>query len=414
MRLLFIAVRVPCPAESGNALILSNYLRYLGRGHEVDLIAFGDLDRQKCEVDHWCSRVVVVPPPARAASRVRRKAGLLTREPLGVRAVESSNMRRAVEALVRERQYDAIVVQLYPAAQFRPAAFDRPVILDFEDPPSIKVERTMPYVRSWRRALARIDHRRLIRYERDCTRRFDRLVFISRQDAREFGETYGCTEKVRWVPHGVASERVDGADRPKRVDGMMVVSGNMQHPPNVAGVEFICREVLGRVREVVPDATLWIVGANPTKAIRSLARSGSVMVTGWVSDVRQYLRQARVALCGVPVVVGTQTKILEALACATPVVTTSAGNHGIEATSGEQLYVADDPRLFADRIVSLLKGERWDAMSFAGQRLARDRFDWSQTGAALEHVILEAIDEQHRRTQAFTPSSRHQGREAGK
>jgi glycosyltransferase involved in cell wall biosynthesis len=288
-----------------------------------------------------------------------------------------------------------VVVQLYEAAQFCPDLFDGPVILDFEDPPFAKLSRTAPWLGRWRRLLARIDHKRLIRYERLCARRFDRLVFVSERDAIEFGNTYGCTEKVRWVPHGVEIPPTRAAGAASRTDGMVVVTGNMAHRPNAVAAEFICREVFPTVRRAVPEATLWLVGAGPSKALRQHGRAGGITVTGWVPDVRRYLEQALVAVCGVPVVVGTQTKVLEALACGTPVVTTAAGNHGIEGATGEHLYVCDTAGEFADRITSLLRRERWTELSDAGSRFVRERFSANGTGAALEQVILEAIATRH-------------------
>ena len=298
-------------------------------------------------------------------------------------------MRRAVDQLIHRRKYDAVVIQLYPAVQFRPKGFEGPVILDFEDPPSTKEALTARWLGRLARLRTTIDHPRLVSYERACVERFDKVVFASRRDAAEFAQQYGCFDRSRFVPHAVD---VDTSDS-NRVAGMVVMSGNMGHPPNVAAAEFVCRDVFPRVLRAMPQATLWVVGATPTRAVRALGRAKSVTVTGRVSDVRFYLRQAMVAVCGVPVVIGAQTKILEALACGTPVVTTSAGNHGIEAVSGEHLYVADDAAEFAERIISLLKGERWLDLSRAGRRLVHERFSVDRAGLALESVLREAVAE---------------------
>lgn len=104
-------------------------------------------------------------------------------------------------------------------------------------------------------------------------------------------------------------------------------------------------------------------------------------------DIRPYLQEATVSVCPVRLKIGTQTKILEALACATPVVTTSAGNHGICATSGKHLYVADNPEEFADRVIELLKGDRWNELSQNGRRFVQENFTWSGSGLKLERIL---------------------------
>jgi len=79
------------------------------------------------------------------------------------------------------------------------------------------------------------------------------------------------------------------------------------------------------------------------------------------------------------------------LACGVPVVTSSAGNHGIGATSGEHLYVADDPAEFADKIVALLKGEKWSELSQSGRRFVENNFTWAKSALKLEQILEHLI-----------------------
>jgi glycosyltransferase involved in cell wall biosynthesis len=71
---------------------------------------------------------------------------------------------------------------------------------------------------------------------------------------------------------------------------------------------------------VQPQAQLYIVGKDPTEAIKAFARIPNVVVTGSVPDMRPYLASAAIALSTVRYGVGVQNKVLEAMAMATPVV----------------------------------------------------------------------------------------------
>jgi glycosyltransferase involved in cell wall biosynthesis len=391
MRLLFVALRSPFTSQSGNTLILRNHLDALHVRHQIDLAALGtDADAEHADLRRWCERVVMVPPPSPAVRRLAQASGLLTGRPLRVSAYSSQDLRAVIARLVIERSYDAVVVQLCEAAQFLPLPATLPAIMDFEDPPSIKLRRTIPWLAPRPRRAARLDLPLMRRYEARVARAFDRLVFVSADDAREFGEEHGCPDKVACVRHAVETG-VAAGHAAARVEHSIAITGNMSHPPNVAGVRFIVREVFPRVRQAIPGAQLWLVGANPAPEVRDLARVDGITVTGQVPDVGVYLTRARVALCAVPVVLGTQTKVLEAMANGTPVVTTTAGNRGIDGVDGVDLYVADSPELFTDRIVSLLRGTRWSAMSDAGRTLARDSFSPAQAAADLERVIAETI-----------------------
>jgi len=239
-----------------------------------------------------------------------------------------------------------------------------------------------PLVWSW------ID--RLKEYERRQASRFDRVILVNREDSREYKNIVG-NARSDWVPSGIDADVFCPSDEIPRRDGMIVITGNMYHTPNVDAVEFFCRDVFPLVCKRVPSATLWLVGARPVRRIRKWTRDSRIRVTGFVPDIRPYLQQAMVSACPVRLRIGTQTKILEALACGTPVVTSSAGNHGIGATSGEHLYVADDPIEFADRIVVLLRGERWTELSQKGRRFVEDNFTWEKSVEKLEQILEQLV-----------------------
>src|SRR5207248_2505937 len=52
---------------------------------------------------------------------------------------------------------------------------------------------------------------------------------------------------------------------------------------------------------------------------------------------------------------GTRIKVLEAFARRCPVVATSLGAFGYELHDGDELFLADDPKLFASRCIELIQ-----------------------------------------------------------
>ncbi len=138
-----------------------------------------------------------------------------------------------------------------------------------------------------------------------------------------------------------------------RAEGVIVLSGNMWHGPNVDGALYFLHKIFPLIVRKSPAAVLWLVGANPDRRIVKAAQrfSNRVVITGEVPDVSKYVARARVGICPIRVGVGVQTKILEALSVGTPVVCTSDGNSGVGGISGHHLWVADEPSQFADRVV---------------------------------------------------------------
>jgi glycosyltransferase involved in cell wall biosynthesis len=84
---------------------------------------------------------------------------------------------------------------------------------------------------------------------------------------------------------------------------------------------------------------------------------------------------------------GTRLKILEAFAAGLPVVSTSVGAEGIDATPGTHLILAERPA-FAAALVDLLSSPAAAAsMATEARVLARDVYDWQRIGRDAAEVV---------------------------
>jgi glycosyltransferase involved in cell wall biosynthesis len=172
----------------------------------------------------------------------------------------------------------------------------------------------------------------------------------------------------------------------------MVFTGVMDYFPNVQGIAYFCHEVLPLVRQAVPEATLTIVGARPTRAVLALGRIPGVTVTGQVPDVRPHVQRAAVAVTPLLLARGIQNKILEAMAMATPVVATRAAFRGVDANEGEGVIPASEAADFAARVVELLRDPVLAAkIGSAGRRLVERRYVWDEQLARLESILEEVV-----------------------
>jgi polysaccharide biosynthesis protein PslH len=289
---------------------------------------------------------------------------------------------------------DVALFQLTEAVQFRPPGDETPSVWSMEDPAVLKAEGMIRWAPAYQRPLLRARVRLLRRYEEARIERFARILLINRDDLADYRAVHP-NGRFAWVPYGIDAGPGEPTARAQRPSGRIVISGNMHHPPNARAVAFFLRSVFPRVRAGLPDAHVVLVGSRPPDWMLALARDPHIAVTGFVPDVRPHLRDAMVSVCAVDLKVGTQTKVLEALAEGTPVVTTSAGNHGIGGRDGRELYVADDAETMASRVASLLRGEEWDRMSREGRRLASE-FSWEKSVSRLEDVLRAVASERPR------------------
>ena len=136
----------------------------------------------------------------------------------------------------------------------------------------------------------------------------------------------------------------------------VVFTGAMDYWPNIDAVSWFATDLLPRVRERFPGLRFWIVGRDPTPAVRALA-SDDVRVTGSVPDVRPYLAHADVVVVPLRIARGIQNKVLEAMAMARPVVVSEASASGLYADFGVDCELAHGADGQISSIVRLLQNE---------------------------------------------------------
>ncbi len=146
---------------------------------------------------------------------------------------------------------------------------------------------------------------------------------------------------------------------------------------------WFCREIFPVILQQRPSTHLYVVGSSPPDQIRRL-ESDSITVTGFVQDIRDYYKNARVVVVPLRTGVGIRGKILEGWSAGRAMVATSVACLGIEAIHGENIMVADTPTEFATWTLALLENPRFcHRLSVAGRRLAESRYDWSSVSLQL-------------------------------
>jgi glycosyltransferase involved in cell wall biosynthesis len=215
---------------------------------------------------------------------------------------------------------------------------------------------------------------------------------VSEADGRTFDRLYPGSLKA---PVHVVQTGVDTAfftppsETPSATH--MVFTGSMDWLPNEDGMTYFCREILPKIRQAEPSATLSIIGRAPTPAVRKLAEIPGVEVTGRVDDVRPHIARGSVYIVPLRIGGGTRLKIFEAMSMGKAVVSTTIGAEGLPVTSGRDIDIADEPSRFAHAVVHLMRDtETRRAMETAARRLVVERYDWGAVAKDFEEALLRA------------------------
>ena len=396
--ILFLVHRIPYPPNKGDKIRSWHFLEHLAGHHDVRLGCFVD------DPDDWqyidalrslcadCHAEALPRSPLRPGNLAAVCRGL----PISVQHYRRAGFADWVAETLRTRPIDAVFAFSGAMAQF---ALDppRPVaarVIDFVDVDSDKwrqyAGRKAPPMR-W--VYAR-EAATLLSFERRVAAAFDAAAFVSENEASLFRTLAPASaERTHAVPNGVDTGFFDPArsyDNPYDADALaLAFTGAMDYWANVDAVDWFARQVLPAIRERQPQVSFWIVGANPTPEVRALADLPGVSVTGRVTDVRPYVAHATAVVAPLRVARGVQNKVLEAMAMAKPVVTTSMAAAGAEATvPDEDLLVADTPETTAAAVLGLLDDPaRRAAMGACARRRIRENYGWSASFARLDQLL---------------------------
>ena len=168
--------------------------------------------------------------------------------------------------------------------------------------------------------------------------------------------------------------------------GLLFIGG-YNHPPNVDAVEWLCREIMPRVWERLPEVTVTLLGSNPAAEVKALA-SDRVIVPGYVADVTPYFLQSRVFVAPLRYGAGMKGKIGQRLEYGLPLVSTAIGFEGMNLTSGESSLEANDTIEFANAVVKLYTDRStWDHIAGESSR-AIASYSPNAVKSAIEAAIV--------------------------
>lgn len=397
MNIVVLSPRFPFPLDKGDRLTVFHLVKYLSERHRVSLVCFLEPGQDPAWVEKvapYCERIECVPL-RRFRAALNAGIGIFGATPLQMRYYRDSAMRDTVRRVIDQEKPDVLYSQLIRMSQYsapyqaiaRVAAFNLSMTRNHR--------RLAEHSRgALARVFNRLEYDKLKHFEGIFARRFDRVLYISKYDVQEAEEHCGPLEKVSVIPHGVDFAYFSGDETiPKRPDSV-IMTGNMNYAPNADAARFLCSEILPLVRKAIPDVHLSLVGADPSRELRALAKDPGVEVTGRVPDLRGSMNRAMIAVAPIRIGAGLQNKILEGMSMGLPMVATSVANEGIQALDGENIMIGDTAADFADRMIELLRDpERRIALGRAAREFIVRNWSWEKHFGDLERIMEELVRE---------------------
>lgn len=397
MRVLVLTHRLPYAPNRGDRLRAFHMLQRLHQRADVELVSFVHDDEEAAHVDEvraFVSHVTTLRVP-RVQNYVRALAALPTRTPLTHALLDAPGMIETLQEIKRLRRPDLVFAYCSGMVRFAmaPPLDDIPFVLDFIDVDSRKWRDMAESARAPLSWLYRREAATLGAFEVKAAVSAEAALVVNEREAR-IALALAPAATVRVLANGVEAGRLKPVSDPAE-STRVVFCGVMNYAPNDEGMQWFVREVWPRVRAERPDATLAIVGSDPTAELTSqCAPDPSINVTGRVADVREWLWQSAVAIAPLHIARGVQNKVLEAVAAGLPVVLTDAVAGGIPSAVASATRLANAPDTFARHVLELLACTPAERRAIA---LSADleALDWDATLEPLWPILRNAATRGH-------------------
>jgi len=195
---------------------------------------------------------------------------------------------------------------------------------------------------------------------------------------------------LHWCPLMV--DLLDSQPVPFEDRAHFIHIGNFRHAPNWDAVLWLKTTIWPLIRSQLPTAQLHIYGAyTPPKATALHNAAQGFHVMNWAEDALQVMSAARVCLAPLRFGAGIKGKIVDAMLCGTPNVTTPMGAeamHGGEPWPGAVTHTARD---FANHAVQLHTDKaHWLNAQARGLDLLAERYRHSVHGPALIEKLVHS------------------------
>jgi glycosyltransferase involved in cell wall biosynthesis len=378
---------------SGGQTRSYNLIKNLSKKHEITLFSLikDDKERQYIpELEKFCRKVRVFnrPPKPWTFSNILR-TGFSTYPFLVIRnlAIKES---QAIKDELSLSKYDLIHAETFYVMPHIPKT-NVPILL---------VEQTIEYLvykhyveeqaPKFLTPLLKIDVTKLRYWETYFWKHAKKVVAMSDSDRNQMGKLCDGLS-VDIVPNGIdanffIAKKKENVDPPK-----VLYVGNFTWLQNIEAVEDLVIKVWPEIKKSVANVKLWIVGMHMTDYIKNLI-SKDIEVTEGIPDIRDAYRKSTVLVTPIRGPGGTRLKILEAMASALPVVTTTVGAEGLGVKNGQEALITDNLEDLVKSAVKVLKDPQLaKKLGDSGRRFVENKYTWDASAEKLDRIYQEIV-----------------------
>ncbi|MBS1634436.1 MAG: glycosyltransferase family 4 protein [Bacteroidetes bacterium] len=234
-----------------------------------------------------------------------------------------------------------------------------------------------------------LQNKRLKRFELMAFREADAIVPITDLDKENIGRIEPAKPMYTCLT-GVDMAKYKACTQPKEEQSAFHFA-SMDWMPNIEAADWLMNEVWPLVKNTGASVKLVLAGRGMPERFKAMAGNG-VEVREQVDSSAVFYDTYDIMLVPLWSGSGLRIKLVEGLAYAKPIITTSIGAEGVPYENGKHLVIADTKEQFAEAIVKLASDKAIRRnLGLAARNLAENHFDYRRIAENLLHFYKSKL-----------------------
>lgn len=402
MRILWISHFLLYPETGYGALQRSrNLLIELCKRHEVTYLSYYrdfdlsqgySLKEAKENLESICEKVILLPHKHNGNQVLKlwtQISSLFNIKPYSTLLYNSPVLIKKMQDLLIEEDIDLIYSDTMGMSEKILDKCNIPTVLNHHN-----IESQMMFRRGEKASnlfmqfFLKLETLKLRHYEKKYCKQYNMNLTVSELDKQRLEDICDGASAVV-IENGVDTGFFKFSNHRDHTNKELIFTGGMSWYPNQDAMIFFTTKVWPLLKQNIPDIKLTIVGRNPGKELSDIvSKDEKITLTGFVPDVRDYVKKASIFIVPIRDGGGTKLKILDAMSQGIPIVSSALGFEGIDAIDGQHLFMANEPQEYVDKIKFILDTpEKSQAVAKNAYRLIEQKYAYKVIGSKFNRVM---------------------------
>lgn len=307
--------------------------------------------------------------------------------PFEVAYCQEKKVRQEITNIIKHDQIDYLYLKRLRSVVYLPDTIDIPVIMDSTDAMSLFYRQAKKFAPPSTKALYYHEWLNYMSLEKKILKKIPFWIVSSINDKHYLERFASPQTKIFVLPNSIDLKYFQPV-KCQQIENSVLFSGLMDKLINIDAALFFMKKILPLIKKEIPSIKFYVVGPKPTAHMKSFHNNTDIFIMGYQPDIRTMLNRCQVIVSPLRFGSGIHNKIMQAWAMEKPVVSTTIGASGLSYVSNREILIADQPDLFAQKVIGLLKNKT--QQRFIGRQARKrleEKYSYQQIGNKFNHIL---------------------------